>query len=54
MDEENYFLEIKYLQKDTLITDFGDIECLVFNPIMQEGRVFENGEKMKIWIKNEL
>ena len=53
MDEENYFLEIKYLQKDTLITDFGNIECLVFNPIMQEGRVFENGERMKIWITND-
>lgn len=53
MDEENYFLEIKYLQKDTLKTDFGDIECLVFKPLMQEGRVFENGERMKVWITND-
>lgn len=53
MDEENYFLEIKYLQKDTLNTDFGNVECLVFKPLMQEGRVFENGEKMKIWISND-
>ena len=30
MDEENYFLEIKYLLKDTLNTDFGNVECLVF------------------------
>ena len=53
MDEENYFLEINYLQKDTLKTDFGNVECLVFKPLMQEGRVFENGEKMKIWISND-
>ena len=53
MDEENYFLEIKYLQKDTLNTDFGNVECLIFKPLMQEGRVFENGEKMKIWISND-
>lgn len=53
MDEENYFLEIKYLHKDTLNTNFGFIECLVFKPLMQEGRVFENGEKMKVWISND-
>lgn len=53
MDEENYFLEIIYLEKDTLKTDFGNIECLVFKPLMQEGRVFENGEKMKVWISND-
>jgi hypothetical protein len=53
MDEENYFLEIIYLKKDTLKTDFGNIECLVFQPLMQEGRVFENGEKMKVWISND-
>ena len=53
MDEENYFLEIIYLEKDTLKTDFGYIECLVFQPLMQEGRVFENGEKMKVWISND-
>jgi hypothetical protein len=53
MDEENYFLEIIYLDKDTLKTDFGYIECLVFKPLMQEGRVFENGEKMKVWISND-
>ena len=53
MDEENYFLEIKYLQKDTINTDFGNVECLVFKPLMQEGRVFENGERMKVWITND-
>ena len=53
MDEENYFLEIIYLEKDTLKTDFGYIECLVFKPLMQEGRIFENGEKMKVWISND-
>ena len=29
------------------------IDCMVFKPIMQEGRVFEDGEKMKVWISND-
>ena len=53
MDEENYMLQIKYLKKDTIMTNFGKIECLVFQPLMQEGRVFEDGEKMRVWITND-
>ena len=26
---------------------------MVFQPKMQEGRVFENGEEMKIWISDD-
>lgn len=53
MDEENYFLEIKYLYNENVSTKFGKINCMVFKPVMQEGRVFEDGEKMKIWISND-
>ena len=53
MDEENYFLEIKYLYNENVSTKFGKINCMVFKPKMQEGRVFEDGEKMKIWISND-
>jgi len=54
MDEENYFLEIVYLERETLITSFGAIECIVFKPKMQKGRVFEDGEKMKVWISDDM
>ena len=53
MDEENYFLEIKYLYNENVSTKFGKINCMVFKPKMQEGRVFQDGEKMKIWISND-
>ena len=53
MDEENYLLEILYLNNEQLITSFGTINCLVFRPKMQEGRVFQDGEKMKIWISDD-
>jgi hypothetical protein len=53
MDEENYFLEVTYLNNEVIETEFGKVDCLVFKPQMQEGRVFEDGEEMKIWISDD-
>ena len=53
MDEENFNLDILYLYNEVLETKIGVIDCMVFKPIMQEGRVFEDGEKMKVWISND-
>lgn len=53
MDNENYFLNIEYLNNEILTTKWGNIDCMVFKPKMQEGRVFEDGEKMKIWISDD-
>ena len=53
MDEENYFLEVSYLNNEVIETKFGKVDCMVFKPKMQEGRVFEDGEEMKIWISDD-
>ena len=53
MDDENYILEIKYLANEMMDTKWGKIDCMVFQPKMQEGRVFEDEEKMKIWITDD-
>ena len=53
MDEENYFLEILYIKNEFVNTNFGKINCMVFKPKMQEGRVFEDGEQMKVWISDD-
>ena len=53
MDDENYHLEIKYLENEILDTKWGKLDCMVFQPKMQEGRVFEDGEEMKIWITDD-
>ena len=54
MDNENYFLEILYLHNDLLETKWGTVNCMVFKPKMQEGRVFQNGEQMKVWITDDV
>ncbi len=53
MDEEIYLLEILYLYNQKIKTKFGKINCMVFKPKMQQGRVFEDGEDMKIWISDD-
>jgi hypothetical protein len=53
MDEGNYLLEILYLHKEKVKTNFGTVNCMVFKPKMQEGRVFQDGEQMKIWISDD-
>ena len=53
MDDENYLLEIKYLKNEIIKTKWGKVDCMVFKPKMQEGRVFQDGEEMKIWITDD-
>ena len=53
MDNENYNLEIRFLYNEIVNTKWGKIDCMVFQPKMQEGRVFENGETLKVWITND-
>ena len=53
MDDENYFLEIKYIKNEIINTKWGKVDCMVFQPKMQEGRIFEDGEEMKIWISDD-
>jgi hypothetical protein len=53
MDEDNYLLEILYLHNEKVKTNLGEVNCMVFKPKMQEGRVFQDGEKMKIWISDD-
>jgi hypothetical protein len=53
MDDNNYLLEILYLHNEKVKTNFGEVNCMVFKPKMQEGRVFQDGEKMKIWISDD-
>jgi len=53
MDDENYLLKIQYLKNEIIKTRWGKVDCMVFRPKMQEGRVFEDGEEMKIWITDD-
>ena len=53
LDEENYKLKINYLDNEIVETKWGNINCMVFQPQMQEGRVFKDGSKIKVWISDD-
>ncbi len=54
VDGEMYKLQIKFLTREIVNTDFGKISCLKFVPIVQKGRIFKNEEDLIIWISDDL
>ena len=53
MDEENYSMQIKYLKNEFVRTKWGKINCMVFAPQLQLGRIFKEEEEMRIWISDD-
>ena len=53
MDEEIYPMQIKYVKNEVIKTKWGKINCLVFTPLLQEGRVFKDAIGMRIWISDD-
>tara|TARA_B110000211_G_C13965454_1_gene502535 strand:- start:10 stop:810 length:801 start_codon:yes stop_codon:yes gene_type:complete len=52
-DQENYNLKIKFIGRDVVKTKLGKVNCLKFRPMLQEGRIFKEKEKMVIWISDD-
>ncbi len=53
VDEEIYNIKVKYLGNELIETYWGLVDCMVFQPHMQQGRVFESEEEMKIWVTDD-
>lgn len=54
-DDDGIFkFKLKYLGKDVLRTKFGKVECLMFRPYVQAGRVFKEQESLTLWVSNDL
>lgn len=53
VDEENYPLQIKFIGRETLKSRTGTYRCLMFVPVVQEGRVFKSEEDMVVWITDD-
>ena len=52
-DEENYGFKLKYLGRETISTDFGKIDALMFRPYVMAGRVFKEEESLTLWVSND-
>ncbi|MFT5969801.1 MAG: hypothetical protein ACI8ZO_000298 [Flavobacteriales bacterium] len=53
LDKETFPMNLKYVGEETLKTSKGKFNCLIFKPMVQEGRVFREEEGMTIWVSND-
>jgi len=52
--DEVFDLNIRYIGKENIKTEFGKIKCHKFNPVTEVGRAFETEDDMSIWFTNDL
>lgn len=52
-DKENFRFKLKFLGRETLNTNFGRVNTLVFRPYVQSGRVFREQESLTVWISDD-
>jgi len=53
LDDEIIPLNIKFIGREKLQTDLGTFQCVVFRPMLQEGRVFKEEEDMTVWVSDD-
>jgi hypothetical protein len=53
VDDKVWSLKIKFVGYETLKSDVGKIRCMVFEPIVQTGRIFKKSEDLKVWITDD-
>jgi hypothetical protein len=53
LDDDTLPLNVKYIGKDIVKTKAGTIKCLMFRPMLQEGRVFKENEDMTVWVSDD-
>jgi len=51
--DEVFPIIMSYEGKKTIKTKFGEINCLVFSPVTEVGRVFETEDAMKVYISDD-
>jgi hypothetical protein len=54
LDNEVYNLYIKYLGKETVKTKYGKFKAIKFKPLLVKGTMFEGGEKMTVWVSDDM
>lgn len=53
MDHEVFGFQLKYLGKESIKSEWGNIECKKFIPLVQEGRVFAEEEGLTLWVSDD-
>lgn len=52
-DDETIKFRLKYLGDQVVDSKFGKINCMIFRPLVQAGRVFKEEESLTVWISKD-
>jgi len=52
-DDETTKFKLKFMGKEVISTKFGNVNCLIFRPYVQAGRVFKEEESLTVWISDD-
>ena len=53
LDDKVYTLYIRYVGKEKIDTKFGSFNAIRIVPLLIEGTIFKDGEKMNIWVTDD-
>jgi Protein of unknown function (DUF3108) len=54
LDNQVFNMYIKYLGKENIKTKYGKFRAIKFKPLLLKGTMFEGGEKMTVWVSDDL
>ncbi len=54
LDEKPYEVYIRYVGKETIDTEFGDMRCIMFKPLLLDGNMFSGGETMTVYVSDDM
>jgi hypothetical protein len=49
-DDETFKFKLKYVGREVVKSKYGNINCMIFRPLVQSGRVFKEEESLTVWI----
>lgn len=52
-NDDIYPLDIHYIKNETVKTNFGKIDAMLFAPVTNRGSIFANEDELKIWISDD-
>ena len=52
-DDEIFKFRLKFLGREQIETKFGNINTLIFRPLVQDGRVLKEQESLTLWISDD-
>jgi Protein of unknown function (DUF3108) len=52
-DNESTKFKLKFMGTEDINTKFGTINCMIFRPLVQSGRIFKEEESLTVWISND-